>query len=99
MAACCSPKWGCAPRSGSSRPTPGRPILPARPLRVIRWELTMLTRSSCLQVKVFAAREEAGNAGAAIAAEVIHAEIARAGKAAVIFASAVSQDPFLAALR
>jgi glucosamine-6-phosphate deaminase len=59
----------------------------------------MLTRSSCLQVKVFAGRDEAGNAGAAIAAEVIHAEIARAGKAAVVFASAVSQDPFLTALR
>jgi glucosamine-6-phosphate deaminase len=59
----------------------------------------MLTRSSCLAVKVFASREEAGTAGASIAAEVIRAEIARAGKAAVIFASAVSQDPFLAALR
>ena len=32
-------------------------------------------------------------------AEVIRAEIARHGKAAVVFASAVSQDPFLAAVR
>lgn len=59
----------------------------------------MLIRSSQTEVRVYSAREEAGAAGAAIAAEVIHSEIARAGKAAVVFASAVSQDPFLAALR
>jgi glucosamine-6-phosphate deaminase len=59
----------------------------------------MLTRSSSLEVRVYSAREEAGAAGAAIAAEVIRAEIARTGKAGVVFASAVSQDPFLAAVR
>lgn len=59
----------------------------------------MLTRSCSLEVKIFSAREDAGVAGAAIAAEVIRAEIARNGKAAVVFASAVSQDPFLAAVR
>jgi glucosamine-6-phosphate deaminase len=59
----------------------------------------MLIRSSALEVRVFSAREEAGAAGANIAAEVIRAEIARSGKAAVVFASAVSQDPFLAAIR
>ena len=59
----------------------------------------MMIRSSALEVKVFSAREEAGAAGAAVAAEIIRAEIARNGKAAVVFASAVSQDPFLAAIR
>uniref|UniRef100_Q01ZN3 Glucosamine/galactosamine-6-phosphate isomerase n=1 Tax=Solibacter usitatus (strain Ellin6076) TaxID=234267 RepID=Q01ZN3_SOLUE len=42
---------------------------------------------------------EAGAAGAQIAAAIIAETIARDGKAAVVFASAVSQDPFLAALR
>jgi glucosamine-6-phosphate deaminase len=59
----------------------------------------MLIRSSQLEVHIYGAREEAGAAGAAIAAQVIAAGIARAGRAAVVFASAVSQDPFLAALR
>ena len=59
----------------------------------------MLIRSSALEVRVFSDRQEAGATGAAIAAEVIRAEIARHGKAAVVFASAVSQDPFLAAVR
>lgn len=59
----------------------------------------MLTRSHSLAVRIYSNRDEAGAAGAAIAAETIAAEIARAGKAAVVFASAVSQDPFLAALR
>ena len=59
----------------------------------------MLIRSSSLEVRVYSDRQDAGAAGAAIAAEVIRAEIARNGKAAVVFASAVSQDPFLAAVR
>jgi glucosamine-6-phosphate deaminase len=52
-----------------------------------------------LRVCVYSDREKAGAAGAAIAADVIRNLIARDGKAGVIFASAVSQEPFLAALR
>jgi glucosamine-6-phosphate deaminase len=52
-----------------------------------------------LKVRVFGNRSEAGAAGAEIAAEIMRAEIEREGSAAVVFASAVSQDPFLAALR
>ena len=48
---------------------------------------------------VFADRREAGAAGAEIAAGIMRAETERAGRAAVVFASAVSQDAFLAALR
>jgi glucosamine-6-phosphate deaminase len=59
----------------------------------------MLIRSSQTEVRIYSSREEAGAAGAAIAAGVIRDEIAKAGKAAVVFASAVSQDAFLAALR
>jgi glucosamine-6-phosphate deaminase len=59
----------------------------------------MLIRSFRTEVKIYAGREEAGVEGAAVAAAVISDEIARNGKAAVVLASAVSQDPFLAALR
>ena len=59
----------------------------------------MLIRSSALETRVFSDRNEAGVTGAAIAAGIIRAEIARHGKAGVVFASAVSQDPFLAAVR
>jgi glucosamine-6-phosphate deaminase len=59
----------------------------------------MLIRSSRTEVKIYSGREEAGAEGAAIAAQIIREEIGRAGKAAVVLASAVSQDPFLAALR
>jgi glucosamine-6-phosphate deaminase len=52
-----------------------------------------------LEVRVFADRGEAGAVGAEIAAGIMRAEIERAGRAAVVFASAVSQDPFLGALR
>jgi glucosamine-6-phosphate deaminase len=52
-----------------------------------------------LAVREYPNRDDAGSAGAEIAAAIIGAEIARAGKAAVVFASAVSQDGFLAALR
>ena len=51
------------------------------------------------EVRIYDHREEAGADGAALAAAVIRQEIERKGKAAVVFASAVSQDPFLAALR
>jgi glucosamine-6-phosphate deaminase len=59
----------------------------------------MLIRSSQTELRIYSSREEAGAAGAPIAAGVIRDEIAKAGKAAVVFASAVSQDPFLASLR
>jgi glucosamine-6-phosphate deaminase len=59
----------------------------------------MLIRSTQTEVRIYSNRDEAGQAGAGIAAQVIREEIARNGNAAVIFASAVSQDPFLAALR
>ena len=52
-----------------------------------------------LEVRVYPDREEAGAAGAAIAAGILREETGREGRAAVVFASAVSQDPFLAALR
>jgi glucosamine-6-phosphate deaminase len=59
----------------------------------------MLIRSTQTEVQIYSHRDEAGAAGAQVAAAVIREEIARKGKAAVVFASAVSQDPFLAALR
>jgi glucosamine-6-phosphate deaminase len=62
----------------------------------------MLIRSyQCekLEVRIYSDRHQAGAAGAGIAADMIRKEIARRGKAAVVLASAVSQDPFLAALR
>jgi glucosamine-6-phosphate deaminase len=52
-----------------------------------------------LEVRVYPDRFAAGTSGAEIAAAVIAEAIARDGKAAVVFASAVSQDPFLAAIR
>ena len=52
-----------------------------------------------LEVRVFADRGDAGAAGAEIAAGVLREETRRAGRAAVVFASAVSQGAFLAALR
>lgn len=52
-----------------------------------------------LEVCLYPDKHEAGRAGAAIAAAEIRAMLARDGQAGVIFASAVSQDPFLAALR
>jgi len=52
-----------------------------------------------LEVRIFPDRSDAGAAGAEIAAGLMRDEIRRAGRAAVVFASAVSQDPFLAAMR
>ncbi len=51
-----------------------------------------------LEVRVYPGRGEAGIAGAEIAARIMREEVERAGQAAVVFASAVSQDPFLSAL-
>lgn len=51
-----------------------------------------------LQVCIYQDRQQAGIAGAAVAADTIRELIARDGRAGVIFASAISQEPFLAAL-
>ena len=59
---------------------------------------TYLSRKQ-LRVCVYSDRERAGAAGAASAADAIRDLIARDGKAGVIFASAISQEPFLTALR
>jgi glucosamine-6-phosphate deaminase len=52
-----------------------------------------------LKVAIYPNKEIAGAAGAAIAADELRAVLAQQAEAAVIFASAVSQDQFLAALR
>jgi glucosamine-6-phosphate deaminase len=52
-----------------------------------------------LEVRVFPTRSEAGAQGAEIAASLIRETIERDGSMAIVFASAVSQDPFLSALR
>lgn len=52
-----------------------------------------------LEVQVCDNARAAGEAGAAIAARLIRETVAREGRMAIVFASAVSQDPFLAALR
>ena len=52
-----------------------------------------------LAVEVFPGRPELGRAAAALVSEHIRRLVARDGKAAVIFASAPSQNEFLAALR
>ena len=52
-----------------------------------------------LEVRVFADSTAAGAEGAAIAAYLMNEAIAREGRIAVVFASAVSQDAFLTALR
>jgi glucosamine-6-phosphate deaminase len=52
-----------------------------------------------LEVRVYTDRRQAGAEGAAIAAAAISEAIAREGRVAVVFASAVSQDAFLSALR
>ncbi len=62
----------------------------------------MVTRSfSCekLEVRTYSDRDQAGAAGAGIAAAVIRQELDRRGAASIVLASAVSQDPFLGALR
>ena len=51
------------------------------------------------EVRVFEDRAAAGAAGAAVAGELIRATLAKKGRMSVVFASAVSQDPFLSALR
>src|SRR5438477_12963549 len=52
-----------------------------------------------LEVRVYPDRAQAGAAGASIAGDFMRQTIARDGRIAVVLASAVSQDPFLAALR
>jgi glucosamine-6-phosphate deaminase len=52
-----------------------------------------------LDVRVLADAGDAGAAGAEIAAAILREETRRAGQSALVFASAVSQDAFLAALR
>ena len=52
-----------------------------------------------LTVDIYPDRQEAGAAGASIAAEEIQRVLAHKSETALIFASAVSQEPFLAALR
>lgn len=52
-----------------------------------------------LEVRIYSDAAEAGAIGAAMAASILRDAIARDGKAAVVLASAVSQDPFLSALR
>jgi glucosamine-6-phosphate deaminase len=52
-----------------------------------------------LEVRIHPSRESAGAEGAQIAATLMRETVARDGRMAVVFASAVSQDPFLAALR
>ena len=59
----------------------------------------MLIRSSLHEVRIYSDRAEAGAAGAAIAADLLRDQVRQHGQASVVFASAVSQDPFLAALR
>ncbi len=52
-----------------------------------------------LEVRICSDARSAGEAGAKLAADLIRSTIARDGRMAIVFASAVSQDPFLAALR
>jgi len=52
-----------------------------------------------LEVRIFDDRELAAQVGAELAAEIVREEIGRTGRAAVVLASAVSQDAFLKALR
>ena len=52
-----------------------------------------------LEVQICSDARSAGVAGAKIAADLIRSTIARDGRMAIVFASAVSQNPFLAALR
>jgi len=52
-----------------------------------------------LEVRIHSGREAAGAEGASVAAALIRTTLAEEGRMAVVFASAVSQDPFLAALR
>jgi glucosamine-6-phosphate deaminase len=56
-------------------------------------------RKDLLEVRIYADRAAAGAAGAEVAADLIRDELARNGMMAIVFASAVSQDPFFAALR
>ncbi|MES1257145.1 MAG: glucosamine-6-phosphate deaminase [Acidobacteriota bacterium] len=52
-----------------------------------------------LEVRIYSDAKAAGEEGAEIAAGLLRETLARDGRMAIVFASAVSQDPFLAALR
>src|SRR5581483_8336406 len=52
-----------------------------------------------LDVRIHPDRNAAGAEGARLAAAILRDEIGRRGRAAIVLASAVSQDPYLAALR
>ncbi len=56
-------------------------------------------RKDNLEVRIYSDRDEAGSTGATIAAGILGEAVTRDGKAAVVLASAISQDPFLSALR
>jgi len=51
------------------------------------------------EVRVFPSKTAAGEAGAVVAAAIIRETLSRKGHMAIVFASAVSQDAFLEALR
>lgn len=51
------------------------------------------------EVRLFGDRESAGRAGASVAATVIRETLSRQPAMSIVFASAVSQDPFLSGLR
>jgi glucosamine-6-phosphate deaminase len=52
-----------------------------------------------LNIEIYPDRTAAGAAGAQVAADLIRGTLAQNGRMAIVFASAVSQDPFLTALR
>ena len=55
--------------------------------------------SDRLEVRIYPNREEAGASGASVAAGIIRESLVREGRVAIVLASAISQDPFLACLR
>src|SRR4051812_29594570 len=64
-----------------------------------RLQANMTFTRDKLEVRIYPDRAAAGVEGAEIAAAIIRDAIARDGSAGVVFASAVSQDPFLAGMR
>ena len=59
---------------------------------------TKLSRDR-LEIRIYPDKTQAAADGAALAAAALAETLARDGRAAIVLASAVSQDPFLAALR
>lgn len=74
----------------ASRCLRDQPLPPSAPRSLTRGRLA---------VEVFPGRSEVGRAAAALVSEQVRRLVARDGQAAVIFASAPSQNEFLAALR